>query len=85
MSRATWYRLGKPETKPKKRTLKEQLPVLKAAGLVKSVRSYKRMMRALQSPLAPYVASGEMSASQADKILAEGGGMIDRPHAAMAA
>ena len=81
MSRATWYRLGKPDKprKPRqKRTLEGELEAAKifselSGTRIKSWRTYQRVTRVMESPLAPYVISG-MSVSLADKILASPGG-----------
>ena len=75
MSRATWYRLGKPDKPRRKFTHEEQLEGLAKNGMAfSSWRTYQRTMRALTSPLMPYVKSGQMSVNQADKILASPGG-----------
>jgi hypothetical protein len=50
------------------------LPGLAAEGIAKSVRTWQRKMRVMESPLMPYVMTGEMSVSQADKILSSPGG-----------
>lgn len=66
MSRATWYRHGKPAEKPRKgKTVPE---IAKEIGL-SSTRTYYRTMRALNSELAPLVVAGQLSAAQADRML----------------
>lgn len=65
VSRATWYRRGKPTEKPRKKTTAEAAKFLG----VSSTRTYYRMMRALSSELAPFVVSGQLSAAQADRLL----------------
>jgi hypothetical protein len=71
MTRATWYRRGKP-TEPRKppntanmRTVADQAKTLGAS----STRSFQRMMRVLGSELAGYVHAGQLSISQVDRIL----------------
>jgi hypothetical protein len=65
MSRATWYRKGKPPTKPVK---------LKVADLAQQVgasstRTFQRLMRVLHDPeLAPFVRAG-LKPGQAEKML----------------
>jgi hypothetical protein len=66
VSRATWYRHGKPAEKPRKgKTVPE---IAKEIG-VSSTRTYYRTMRALNSELAPLVVAGQLSAAQADRML----------------
>lgn len=65
MSRATWYRRGKP-TKPHKRITAAD--TAKHVGF-SSTRTYYRTMRVLQSDLAPLVASGQLSVARADLML----------------
>jgi hypothetical protein len=71
MTRATWYRRGKP-TEPRApaktanmRTVADQAKTL---GMT-STRSYQRMMRVMTSELAHLYHSGQLSISQLDKIL----------------
>ncbi len=76
MSRRTWYRHGKPDKPRRKFTREEEIAGLREAGIpVKSWRTWQRTMRVLQSPLAPFVESGQMSISRADKILSTPGGV----------
>jgi hypothetical protein len=74
MSRATWYRRGKPA---KPRTRITAADTAKAFGMG-SARSYCRMMRALTSELGPYVASGQMTPAFADRILSGGPEQVRR-------
>ena len=68
ISRATWYRHGKPTEKPHKpKTVPE---IAKQVGAT-STRTYYRMMRALQSELGRYVIAGHLSVAQADRILSD--------------
>ena len=68
ISRATWYRHGKPTKKPTRpKTVAE---IAKQFG-ASSKRTYQRTMRALQSELGPYVAAGRLSAAQADRMLGD--------------
>jgi hypothetical protein len=66
MSRATWYRHGKP-TKPRKK-VKNVHELAKFVG-ASSTRSYQRMMRVMSSELVGYFHAGQLSISQADRIL----------------
>jgi hypothetical protein len=71
ISRATWYRKGKP-TEPRKppntpgmRTIADQAKTLGAS----STRSYQRMMRVLSSDMAGYYHSGQLSIAKIDRVL----------------
>jgi hypothetical protein len=67
MSRATWFRRGKP-TKPRKRTTVHDKA--KAHG-APSTRTFQRMMRESRSELAPWIGPGLYSISQADELLSD--------------
>ena len=80
LSRATWYRYGKPtdqdvvndliwERRPSGK-LADSLEELKRLCGVTSIRSYQRVMRVMNSELGPYLLAGHISAAKADKILA---------------
>jgi hypothetical protein len=84
ISRATWYRYGKPIEKAVyddqrfgKRghagggSLDEFANDLKNHFGISSIRSYQRMMRVRMSPLWPYVERGEVSIAKADRNLAD--------------
>ena len=66
MSRATWYRHGKPVTKPQRMTQARL-----AARLETSVRTIQRAARIeREAPtLIPAIASGELSVGAAEKLL----------------
>jgi hypothetical protein len=71
ISRATWYRKGKP-TEPQRpaktanmRTVADQAKTLGAS----STRSYQRMMRVLSSDMAGYYHSGQLSIAKIDRML----------------
>ena len=65
ISRATWYRHGKPTKKAKPRQTVDA--AAKAMGDTK--RTYQRKMRVLASKLRRYVLAGELSVAQADRLL----------------
>jgi hypothetical protein len=68
ISRATWYRHGKPTEKPRKpKTAPE---IAKQIG-VTSTRTYYRTMRALKSDLGPFVTAGHLSVAQVDRLLSD--------------
>lgn len=65
MSRATWYRHGKPDKKRERATIARQAEMVGAS----SVRSFQRLMQVMQDPeLAPFVAAG-LKPGQAEKLL----------------
>src|SRR5262245_3967868 len=66
ISRATWYRRGKPTEKPRK---PKTVPEIAAQVGASSTRTYYRMMRVLGSELAPLVHSGQLSMTRADRML----------------
>jgi|ERR1700757_1924619 hypothetical protein len=67
MSRATWYRHGKPVKKRERMTVAKQAEMFGAT----SVRTFQRMMRVMQDPdLAPFVAAG-LKFGQAEKLLTD--------------
>jgi hypothetical protein len=67
MSRATWFRHGKP-TKPRKRnTVHDRAKAHDAS----STRSFQRMMRVSRSELADWTGRGLFSIAQADRILSD--------------
>ena len=66
VSRATWYRHGKPTEKPRR---PKTVPEIARQTGVGSTRTYYRTMRALKSELAPFVIAGQLSAAQADRML----------------
>jgi hypothetical protein len=68
ISRATWYRHGKPTEKPRKPKTVPEIAVRVGAS---STRTYQRTMRALNSELGPYVTAGRLSATQADRLLGD--------------
>jgi hypothetical protein len=72
ISRATWYRHGKPTTW-RKVTMAEEAAMFGFPSL----RSFQRVRRVLQSPLAPYVPLTEdvpgFSFGLADKLLSNPG------------
>ena len=68
MSRATWYRRGKP-TEPRVKV--KRVDEVAAQVGAPSVRTYQRIMRVLQSPLGSFLASGDLKPGQADKMLAD--------------
>jgi hypothetical protein len=82
ISRATWYRYGKPTEKavyedlkwekggPGSGTLADCADDLKKFGFP-STRTYQRVMRVRLSPLWPYVERGEVSIAKADRSLAD--------------
>jgi hypothetical protein len=66
MSRASWYRHGKPDTKPARMT-----QALKARMLdigVRTIQRADRVMR-LAPELEPLILSGEMSLAKAEKFV----------------
>ena len=69
MSRATWYRRGKPTEKPPKRKTLPEIAQQVSPGT--STRTYQRTIRAMASELAPYVAAGQLSATKADRLLGD--------------
>jgi hypothetical protein len=83
ISRATWYRYGKPtdqaaydEQRFMKRggaggTLAEVAADLKRNFGINSIRTYQRQVRVRLSPLWPYVERGEISIARADRSLAD--------------
>ena len=69
MSRATWYRRGRPMTKPKPALRQPQL----AASLGLSLRTFQRLnrLRVLMPPVLALVISGEMKIGQAERLMME--------------
>jgi hypothetical protein len=66
MSRATWYRLGKPSTRPKPRPTVSDL----AKALGATTRTYQRIIRVMLDPdLAPLVAAGALKPGKAEQLL----------------
>jgi hypothetical protein len=77
MSRATWYRLGKPQTKPPQRMTQAQLAKLYQISLRRLQRSC-RIMR--EGPdLAAQLEDGSLKTGTAERLL------IERQEAAMLA
>jgi hypothetical protein len=69
MSRATWYRHGKPDKKRERMTVAKQAAMVNAP----SVRTFQRLMRVMQDPdLAPLVAAKNgLKPGQAEKLLTD--------------
>jgi hypothetical protein len=69
MSRATWYRHGKPDN-----PIERNSDAVMAAGSGVSLRTYQREKRALRSrdhELANLVATGSMKPGTADRLLSD--------------
>jgi hypothetical protein len=82
ISRATWYRYGKPTDKAVYADLRWDKqgaggPLADCADDLKkhfgigSIRTFQRMTRVLRSPLWPYVEHGQVSIARADRSLAD--------------
>jgi hypothetical protein len=83
ISRATWYRYGKPTDKavyddlkwdnggPGSGTLADCAADFKNVFGFRSIRTYQRVMRVMRSPLWPYVERGDVSFAKADRSLAD--------------
>jgi hypothetical protein len=68
VSRATWYRHGRPTKKPKPhKTVAEIAREVDAPSL----RTYQRTMRVLHSELKPFVSARLLSIAQADRLLSD--------------
>jgi hypothetical protein len=67
MSRATWYRRGKPTTRPRK----SQSSKVAAAAFGMSLRTFQRTMRVFtKAPeLGAYVRAGHLKIGQAERLL----------------
>jgi hypothetical protein len=67
MSRASWYRHGKPQTKPLFRITQSAAPALYAVG-VRSVQRVRRIQR-YAPDLAELAAAGKLTHGEAERLL----------------
>jgi hypothetical protein len=66
LSRASWYRHGKPDEKPRRPSTNAQ----EAARGGMSLRSYQRFLRVMgDEDVAPYLVHGALKLGQAEQLL----------------